>query len=81
MDGETTKRPDLAALQSRLEAAERAYHEAKDAARVASRAETIALNHLNAVQREFDEACAALRKSAPSGSDWTRRDLPRGVAA
>lgn len=55
-----------------LEVALSGYDSARGEAARHRNLETDALNRLNAAQKAFDAAVAALRKTAPLGSDWQR---------
>lgn len=63
-----------------LTAAQEDYEKAVQAASFARSRETDALNKLNDAQREVDKALEALKKLAPSGSNWKRPDRNSGTA-
>ncbi len=67
--------PSLADLLAELEAREATLRSCQQARAEASRAETNAVNSLNASQRAVDAMLAGMRSKAPSGSDW---NSPRG---
>lgn len=67
-DPETALMDALATLQL----ARDRYDEAKAAADIARRAETEAMNRLNAAQDAFDTATDLVRKDAPFASGWNR---------
>ncbi|QKV20271.1 hypothetical protein [Oricola thermophila] len=71
MADKTTGAPDLKSAQIDLEEAIAAVEEAEIAKAEANRMACDRINRLNAAQKRFDEAVAAMRKrGARSGSDW-----------
>jgi len=55
-----------------LLAATRAYEEAREKERRASKEETILLNTLNDAQKMFDQAVRQVHMNPPNRSDWNR---------
>lgn len=66
----------LPTIAADLEKATTALKSAQDKARQASRAETDAINKVNELQREFDEAIKRLKGAAPSQTDWDQQNNP-----
>lgn len=61
------------ALQE-LDEANKRYEEAKLQESRARSVEVAASNALNEAQRKFDDIVASIKRNAPHGSEWKRRD-------
>ena len=67
----------IADIEKQLANATQAHKEAYNASQHASRLETEALNLVNRLQKELDEAVATLRKGAVRASDWGQERINR----
>ncbi len=64
------EKPTIEAAHTKLQEAQERYDDTHNAYEAARSRETDARNELNRAQRTFDDAVAAVKKSAPWNSDW-----------
>lgn len=68
---------DLGTLATNVQTAKSLYDEACKAVSLAETQKRTALDRVNDAQREFDNACAALRKDPPLHSEWSKLEAKR----
>lgn len=70
MDKAEKPKASVAEIAARVDMATQDYNSARMAAATARNVETEALNKLNQVQKELDDAYTRLRKDANANTDW-----------
>lgn len=73
--------PTIASIHAHLEKATSDFAAADAAYRAASAERNSAINHLNAVQKEFDAKLAEVRAAAPTDSDWKQKARQQAMDA